>query len=69
MRQQARISVALTDAERLFGGKVLHGASGDDGLIDKASLGLVRYGTGHLEDIFSTVQFIHHQAGVVRVRA
>jgi hypothetical protein len=29
-----------------------------DGLIDKASLGLVRYGTGHLENIFSTVQFI-----------
>jgi hypothetical protein len=29
-----------------------------DGLIDKASLGLVRYGTGHLEDTFNTIQFI-----------
>jgi hypothetical protein len=29
-----------------------------DGLLDEASLGLVRYGTGHLENTFSTIQFI-----------
>jgi hypothetical protein len=29
-----------------------------DGLLDEASLGLVRYGTGHLENTFNTIQFI-----------
>jgi hypothetical protein len=29
-----------------------------EGLIDRASLGLVRYGTDHLQDTFNTVQFI-----------